>query len=40
MTAVLPEFWQALVIASETATKHPRDWFQIFLKILFMCFFS
>ena len=38
MTAVLPEFWQALVIASETATKHPRDWFQIFLKILFICF--
>jgi hypothetical protein len=37
-TVAFPVFCLAAVIASDTATKHPRDWFQIFLKILFICF--
>ena len=38
ITAAFPAFWLAAVMASETATKHPRFRFQTFLKILFICF--
>ena len=36
ITAAFPVFWLAAVMASETATKHPRFRFHIFLKILFI----
>ena len=36
--ALLPALLETEGEVSETATKHPRDWFQIFLKILFICF--